>query len=149
MIGCNITYRDKQIVCGKKCTTTGLWMIPITGNATANQPPTTIPANINQTAKDKLVSLRKEINNMIDEGVKNNNTPSPNLILTTREIAHHAMQASTRDELAQYYHQCLLSPPKPTLLQAIGNQQFKPFSGLTYELISKHLPPLQQQIKVI
>ena len=114
MIGCNITYRGKQIVCGKKCTTTGLWMIPITENATANQPPTTSPANINQAAK---------------------------VILTTREIAHHAMQTSTREELAQYYHQCLLSPPKPTLLQAIDNQPFKTFPGLTYELISKHLPP--------
>ena len=96
-------------------------MIPITENATANQPPTTSPANINQAAKDKLVLLRKGIDNMIDEGVKNNNIFSPNLLITTREIAHHAMQTSTRDELAQYYYQCLLSPPKPTLLQAIDN----------------------------
>ena len=48
---------------------------------------------------------------------------------------------STREELVQYYHQCLLSPPKPTLLQAIGNQLFKTFPGLTYKLISNHIPP--------
>ena len=58
-----------------------------------------------------------------------------------KEIAANTIQTSTKEELAQYYHQCLLSPPKPTLLQAIDNQPFKTFPGLTYELISKHLPP--------
>ena len=58
-----------------------------------------------------------------------------------KEIAANTIQTSTKEELAQYYHQCLLSPPKPTILQAIDNQPFKTFPGLTYELISKHLPP--------
>jgi len=141
MIGCNITHRGKTIVCGKKCKTTGLWMIPITQKTPTNLPPTTIPASINQTAKYKLVSLRNGIENIIDEGIKNNNTPSPNLLLTTREIAANTIQTSTKEELAQFYHQCLLSPPKPTLLQGTDNQPFKTFPGLTYELISKHLPP--------
>ena len=40
-----------------------------------------------------------------------------------------------------YYHRILCSPPKSTLLKAIRNKQLDSFPGLTYELISKHLPP--------
>ncbi len=39
-----------------------------------------------------------------------------------------------------FYHQCLCSPPKSTLLKALKNSQLKSFSGLTYELIAKCLP---------
>ena len=116
-------------------------MIPITQKTPTTLPPATIPVSIDQTANYKLVSLRNGIENIIDEGIKNNNTPSPNLLLTTREIAANTIQISTKEELAQYYHQCLLSPPKPAILQAIDNQPFKTFPGLTYELISNHLPP--------
>jgi len=136
-----ITHQGKIIVYGKKCKTTGLWMISITPETPTNLPPAAIPATINQTAKDKLVSLRNGIETIIDEGIKNDNTRSPDLLLATREIAANTIQTSTKEELAQYYHQCLLSPPKPTILQAIDNQPFKTFPGLTYELISKHLPP--------
>ena len=44
-------------------------------------------------------------------------------------------------ELAMYHHQTLCSPPKSTLLRAIANEQLKPFPGLSYKLINKHLPP--------
>ena len=42
-----------------------------------------------------------------------------------------------------YHHQSLGSPPKPSLLRAIRTHPklFSTFAGLTYELISKHLPP--------
>ena len=66
-------------------------------------------------------------------------TPPPNLILTVREVSSNAIQTSTKEELAQYYHQCLLSPLKTTVLQALNNQPFKTFPGLTYKLISRHL----------
>ena len=36
MIGCTITHRGRTIVCGKKCTRTGLWMIPIAAKANPN-----------------------------------------------------------------------------------------------------------------
>ena len=74
-----------------------------------------------------------------------NQTPHPTLkpdtINSVKEFANNAIQTSTKEELAQYYHQCILSPTKPNLLQAINNQPFQTFPGLTYELISKHLPP--------
>ncbi|KAL7527446.1 hypothetical protein ACHAXR_001968, partial [Thalassiosira sp. AJA248-18] len=57
------------------------------------------------------------------------------------ELASNVIETSTKSELAQYLHQSLCSPPKTTLLAAIKNNQLQSFPGLTYELISKHLPP--------
>ena len=114
MIGCNITYRGRKIVCGKKCTATGLWMIPITDKPNAIQP------TINQTSPP---------------------THNFDTINSAKEFATNTIQTSTMEELAKYYHQCLLSPPKLTLLQSINNQPLRTFPGLTYGLISKHLPP--------
>ena len=44
------------------------------------------------------------------------------------------------EELAKYHHQSVCSLPKSSFLRAISNQQFRSFPGLTYQLISKHLP---------
>ena len=46
-------------------------------------------------------------------------------------------------ELAMYHHQSLGNPQKDTLLRALRKHptQFKTFPGLTYKLISAHLPP--------
>ena len=40
-----------------------------------------------------------------------------------------------------YFHQCICSPPKSTLLKIIRNKQLYSIPGLTYKLIAKHLPP--------
>ena len=45
------------------------------------------------------------------------------------------------EELAKYHHQSVCSPPKSSFLRAISNKQFRSFTGLTYLLISKRLPP--------
>ncbi len=37
-IGCTISYRGRTLVCGHKCICTGLWMIPLSGTATAAPP---------------------------------------------------------------------------------------------------------------
>jgi hypothetical protein len=57
-IRCTIVYRGNTIVCGHKCTRTGLWMIPLTPELT--MPPTSMPttcptsiklaANVNTTS---------------------------------------------------------------------------------------------------
>jgi hypothetical protein len=56
-IRCMITHRGKTILCGSKCTHTGLWMIPLTTSpglipeqATASGLPIAIAANINATS---------------------------------------------------------------------------------------------------
>jgi hypothetical protein len=55
-IGCTITYHSKVILCGSKCTRTGLWMIPLypapplsANNNQANFLPTVIAANVDAT----------------------------------------------------------------------------------------------------
>jgi len=62
-----------------------------------------------------------------------------------QNIAANVIPTSSQEELAIYFHQCLGSPPKSTILNALrnkaGGNQLKSFPGLTYELISKHLPP--------
>jgi len=63
----------------------------------------------------------------------------------TQNVAADFIPTSSQEELEMYYHQCLGSPPKSTMLKALrnkaGEDQLKSFPGLTYELISKHLPP--------
>ncbi len=56
-IGCTITYHSKVILCGSKCTHTGLWMIPLcptlpstANNNQANPLPTVIAANMDATS---------------------------------------------------------------------------------------------------
>jgi hypothetical protein len=56
-IGCTITYRGKVILCGSKCTCTGLWMIPLcptlpsaANKNPANLLPTVISANMDATS---------------------------------------------------------------------------------------------------
>ena len=57
------------------------------------------------------------------------------------EFLGNLIPTSSQEELAMYYHQCLCSPPKSSMLKAIRNNQLASFPGLTYELISKYLPP--------
>jgi hypothetical protein len=56
-IGCPITYCGKVILCGSKCTRTGLWMIPLcptppssANNNLVNLLPTVIAANVDTTS---------------------------------------------------------------------------------------------------
>jgi len=60
------------------------------------------------------------------------------------EVVNNIHTTTNKAELARYIHQLLLSPPKSTLLQAIKNTKagegIHTIPGLTYELISKHLP---------
>ena len=44
-------------------------------------------------------------------------------------------------DLASYFHASCFSPTKHTFLQAIKNNFFKSWPGLTYQLITKHLHP--------
>jgi hypothetical protein len=55
--GCTNKYRSKIILCGSKCTRTGLWMIPLyptlpftASNDKANTLPTVIVANVDATS---------------------------------------------------------------------------------------------------
>ncbi len=49
-IGCTITYRGRTIICGRKCTRTGLWMIPLTNGITILPHSTSNPTPIAMAA---------------------------------------------------------------------------------------------------
>ena len=67
--------------------------------------------------------------------------PPPPPATQQHTLANTVAATSTRANLAQYYHQCLCSPPPSTLLKAINNGQLKTFPGLTADLVRRHLPP--------
>ncbi len=60
-IGCTIMYHGRRIICGHKCTCTGLWMIPLTEITTPpTSMPTTSPISIELAANIDATSLTAE-----------------------------------------------------------------------------------------
>ena len=105
-INCTITYRGRVIICGHKCTRTGLWMVPIT-NCSGIQAP----------------------------------SPTPPPAAPTTAIAANVNATSSAAEYARYIHQCLCSPPTPTLLGALKrSEELATIPGLMPQLIKSHLP---------
>ncbi len=45
-ISCTIVYRGRIIVCGHKCTRTGLWMVPLSKQQQASSPASTFPPTV-------------------------------------------------------------------------------------------------------
>jgi hypothetical protein len=57
-MGCTIVYHGRTIICGHKCTCTGLWMIPLTEITTPPTPmPATSPITIKLAANVDITSL--------------------------------------------------------------------------------------------
>ncbi len=110
-INCTITYRGRTIICGHKCTHTGLWMIPLRAHDSqaANS-----PGSINHT---------------------------PPTAAPTFAIAANIDATSSAAEYARYIHQFMCSPPSATLLRALDrSEELTTIPGLTPALIKNHLP---------
>ena len=60
----------------------------------------------------------------------------------TNHQPNSVVHTSTKAELANYYHQCLGSPPKSTILQILQNhaEEFQSLPRFTRDLM-KYLPP--------
>ena len=58
----------------------------------------------------------------------------------TNYLANNAFSMATKLDLAMYYHRAAFSPVLTTFITAIKNGDFSTWTGLTAELISKHLP---------
>ena len=113
-IGCIVKHNGRIVLQGYKCRRTGLWMVPIQPHASGD--PTSAPATIPTQMPPMQAFL-------------------------AHEYMANVIPTSSMEELAMYHHQILGSPPPSTLLKAIRNYQLESFPGLTYELISKNLPP--------
>ena len=79
-INCTIVYCGRTIVCGHKCTKTGLWMVPLKcSDAQATAPPAVANEHTHPTAEP------------------------------TMAIAANVDATSSAAEYARYIHQCMLS----------------------------------------
>jgi hypothetical protein len=110
-INCTITYRGHTIICGHKCTHTGLWMIPLRAHSSQAANP---PGSIDHT---------------------------PPTAAPTFAIATNVDATSSAAEYARYIHQFMCSPPSATLLRALNrSEELTTIPGLTPALIKNHLP---------
>ncbi len=110
-INCTITYRGCMIICGPKCTRTGLWMVPLkeTNAQAANPPISSVPTTP---------------------------TATPSFAIATNFDA-----TSSAAKYARYIHQCMCSLPSATLLGALDrSEELATIPGLMPALIENHLP---------
>ncbi len=110
-INCTITYRGRTIICGHKCTHTGLWMVLLKEtDAQAANPPISSALTTPTT------------------------TP-------TFAIAVNVDATSSAAKYAHYIHQCMCSLPSATLLGALDHsEELTTIPGLMPALIKNHLP---------
>ena len=113
-IACIVKHNGKIVLQGHKCDKTGLWMVPL-------------------DTRDSVGQMQIQPSEEVLEHMQFSNF--------AYEYLGNIIPTSSKEELAMYYHQCLCSPPKTTMLRAIRNGQLQSFPGLTYELIARHLPP--------
>ena len=75
-------------------------------------------------------------------------TPQPKLPkIPTRSLNVIIRKDKTKHDLVHYLHATAFSPTTPTFLEAIKNNFFTTWPGLTPELVSKHLTPTVQTAK--
>ncbi len=110
-INCTIAYRGRTIICGHKCTRTGLWMVPLneTDTQAANPPISSAPTTP---------------------------TATPTFVISANVDA--TLSAA---KYACYIHQCMCSPLSATLLGALDrSEELATIPGLTPASIKNHLP---------
>ena len=128
-IGVTVTYRGKIVMEGKKCTKTGLWMVPIKDKANSNE-----RANFmhGSTPNDTFFG----VNQQIDEDIKAHFGGNTHFMA-------NAIQTSSKGELANYHHQSLGSPTTSAMLNALKNHPTELMSmpGMDKDLVAKYLEP--------
>jgi hypothetical protein len=110
-INCTIAYHGCTIICGHKCTSTGLLMVPLkeTNTQAANPPISSAPTTPTATP--------------------------------TFAIAASVDATLSAAKYARYIHQCMCSLPSATLLGALDrSEELATIPGLMPALIKNHLP---------
>ena len=144
--GVEVRYRGKTVLRGRKSTINGLWYVPITQNIEVNPiQDTNAAATVGESANHATKSATAFLTTSTKELHTPRHTICPNGAIK-QQIAANATTLPTtftKSELAMYHHQSLGNPTKETLLKGLRKHpsQFQTFPGLTYELISNHLPP--------
>ncbi len=110
-INCTITYQGHTIICGHKCTHTGLWMLPLRAH---DPQAANLPGSIDDT---------------------------PPTAAPTFAIAANLDATLSAAKYACYYHQFMCSPPSAILLRELDrSEELTTITGLTPALIKNHLP---------
>ena len=140
-IDVTVKYRGRVVITGRKCTRTGLWMVPLqdTSSCDDNDTSTRNITNVNCTPPKKHTGHTHDIHTNNESFGKQKTTHQANSLIPT----------STKAELARYYHQCMGSPPKSALLRTLRNhpKELETFPGLNKRLITKYLPPSKATAK--
>ena len=95
--------------------------------------------NVNNTPPNKYTGHTHQTHTNNESFGEQGTTHQSNFLIPT----------STKADLAQYYHQCMGSPPKSALLRTLRNHQkeLETFPGLDKKLITKYLPPSKATAK--
>ena len=138
----------------------GLWYVPITQNSEVNPNQHTEPenktANLATEANGRIqFTNTEELNTARHQNSTNDIKMTPktaNESRATQFVANVTTPTPTfsQAELALYHHQSLGNPRKDTMLRALRKHptQFQTFPGLSYELVSTHLPPSEATEKI-
>ena len=114
----NITVTRGAIIRGWR-DDTGLWRIPLL--------PTVRQDNVTNVNTETVL-----VNKPPTEFLANRPPPT--------EAVCNVYELKTQPELVRYYHAAAGFPTKPTWLQAIKNNHYASWTGLTYEGVSKYYP---------
>ena len=88
----------------------------------------------------KLFMLDINENEMMEKEIK----PSPMLEIFS---ANSLYECSSKQNLAIFLHQACFSPPISTWIEAINQNLFATFPGLTVDLVNKYLPRSENTVK--
>ena len=128
-IGVTVTYRGTIVTEGKKCTKTGLWMVPIKDEANLSKRANFMDVT---TPNDTYFAVNQQVNDDMKAHFDGNN-----------HFMANAIQTSSKGELANYHHQSLGSPTTWAMLNALKNHptELMSMSGMDKDLITKYLEP--------
>ena len=125
-----VKYRGRVVLTGRKCTRTGLWMVPLHDD--------------NRTSTHSITNVSGTPPKTHTGHTQNSHTTNESFGgQRTSHQANALVPTSTKAELARCYHQCMGSPPKSALLRTLRNhpKELETFPGLNKKLITKYLPP--------
>ena len=108
---CRVYHNGQLVLQGAREAHTNLWTLPIN--------PTTQPTRTMDKYDLAMLADSKPIQH--------------------HEVAYNAYTMPTAQARVKYLHQCLFSPPQPTLLSAIKNKQLESWPGLTTAAVKKYL----------
>ena len=82
-----------------------------------------------------------KFNNIVQPFINNNSTPFLPVKLVNEKLNVIIRKGKTKADLVSFLHGALCSPTSLTWIQAVNNNHFATWPGLSSSLVAKHLPP--------